>query len=82
MSHVEWSHDECVPDFIPPKGMRVFVDATRELVTPKLNEYIDQIWDDPDYPASKRWNTKHEAFDDLLPDWLHNGEAPWVVVTP
>lgn len=82
MSHTDWHGDKCVPDFKPPSGMRVFVDATRELVTPELNEYVDQIWDDPYYPASKVWATKQECFEALLPDWLHNGEAPWVITTP
>ena len=82
MSHIDWRSDKCVPDFKPPSGMRVFVDATRELVTPELNEYVDQIWDDPNYPASKQWVTKQECFDALLLDWLHDGEAPWVITTP
>src|SRR5689334_10292135 len=55
MQHVNCASDKCVPDYRPLSGMRVFVDATRELITPKLNEYVDQIWDDPQYPASKRW---------------------------
>ena len=82
LTHVDWEHDKYSPDFKPPSGMRVFVNATKELVTPKLNEYIDKIWDDPTYPASKRWETKQECFDALLPDWLHGGEAPWIIVTP
>ena len=82
MHHVEWKKDERRIDFIPPSGMRIFVDATIELITPALNKYVDEIWDDQNYPASKQWATKQECFDALLPSWLHNGEAPWVITTP
>ena len=85
MEHVDWNDDECVPDFKPPSGMRVFIDATLELVTPKLNEYVDRIWDDVNWPASKVYANKQACFDSLLPDWLGDekkGAAPWIAVTP
>lgn len=82
MQHIDWQNDQRAVGFKPPSGMRVFVDATRELVTPELNKYVDQIWDDPTYPASERWETKQECFNALLPDWFHNGEAPWIITTP
>lgn len=81
MKHVDWRNDKLAVDFKPPSGMRVFVNATLELVTPELNKYVDKIWDDEKYPASKQWTTKQECFDALLPDWLQNGEAPWVIIT-
>lgn len=43
MYHVEWKSDKCIPDYNPPKGMRIFVGATKELATPALNAYIDKI---------------------------------------
>jgi hypothetical protein len=83
MIHINWHEDKRqAPDFKPPSGMRVFVDATRELVTEELNKYVDAIWDDSEYPASKQWETKQACFEALLVDWLHGGEAPWIVTTP
>ena len=76
MTHVDWNSDECVPDFKPAKGMRIFVDATEELVTPALNEYVEKIFED--YHGGY-WKTRKEAFKALLPGWLHEGQAPWLV---
>ena len=80
LRHIDWREDKCRPDFTPHKGMRIFVNATKELVTPKLNEYVQEIWNHKEYPAKDHWDSKQECFDALLLDWLHNGEAPWIVV--
>jgi hypothetical protein len=32
--------------------------------------------------AGGYWKTREEAFDALLPGWLHAGEAPWVITVP
>ena len=79
MAHVDWRQDKYVPDYKPKSGMRVFVDATEELVTDKLNEYVDKIFAEH---GGGYWPTKEDAFKALLPGWLHEGEAPWIVVTP
>lgn len=76
MHHVEWNKDSCLPNFSPPKGMRIFVNATRELVTPRLREYVDKIFTEH---HGGYWETREEAFEALLPDWLHGGEAPWII---
>ena len=79
MQHVAWREDLYRPDFKPQSGDRYFVDATRELVTPKLNEYVEKIFTEHD---GGYWKTREEAFEALLPGWLHNGEAPWVMTVP
>ena len=76
MHHVDWRSDKCVPDFKPPSGMRFFVDATRELVTPALNKYVESIFTDH---GGGYWKTREEAFDALLSGWMHDGQAPWVI---
>lgn len=73
MRHVAWNMDAKKFDFVPPVGMRVFVDATRELAEPRLHEYIDKHW-----PMSNYWDTKEEAFEALLPDWIKPG-SPWII---
>jgi hypothetical protein len=79
MQHIDWRSDKATPDFKPLSGMRVFVDATEELVTPELNKYVGKIFTEH---AGGYWKTREEAFKALLPGWLHDGEAPWTITTP
>jgi hypothetical protein len=74
--HVNWGDDKPLPEFKPHVGMRVFVDATRELVTPELTKYVERIFTEHN---GGYWQTREEAFEELLPGWLHNGEAPWII---
>ncbi len=30
MSHINWQFDECIPDFNPPAGTRIFIDLTMD----------------------------------------------------
>ncbi len=76
LRHIDWNRDRPQPDYKPHVGMRIFVDATRELVTPELNKYVEKIFTEHD---GGYWKTREEAFEALLPDWLHNGEAPWII---
>ena len=79
MLHVDWKQDEYRPDFKPKPGDRYYVSAARELCTPMLNEYVEKIFTEE---GGGYWKTREEAFEALLPDWLHNGEAPWVMTVP
>lgn len=80
MRHVEWGNDRCDPNYIPLPGMRIFVSATEELVKPDLLKYIDSFWGN--HGGRKHFGTKENAYAQLLPDWLHDGEAPWVLTVP
>lgn len=75
MSHIDWARDRCQPDFHPPKGMRVFVDATEDLVRDRLNAYVEKIFAEHD---GGYWKTREEAYSALLPGWLKDG-APWII---
>ncbi len=76
MSHVDWSNDVYAPHWKPPIGMRVFVDATEELVRESLLSYVEKIFTEH---AGGYWKTREEAYDALLPNWLHDGHAPWII---
>jgi hypothetical protein len=80
MRHVEYGKDRCDPNYIPLPGMRIFVSATEELVKPRLLAYVDDIFDK--HGARAHFGTKEKAYAALLPDWLHDGEAPWVLTVP
>jgi hypothetical protein len=80
MSHVDWNLDRADQMYIPPPGMRIFVSATEELVRDALKQYIDEFWGTRG--ARKTFGDKDNAYAQLLPDWLHDGEAPWVVTVP
>jgi len=75
MEHIDWHRDKPVPDYKPPVGSRIFVDATEELVRPSLEKYIDRIFHDCE---GGYWKTREEAYAALLPDWLKPG-SPWIV---
>lgn len=50
MSHADWGEDVIVPNFVPPVGMRVFIDAFPDPTGLKPNNVkaivVDQDWHD------------------------------------
>jgi len=70
MQHVDWPNDIYAPHFIPPKGMRVFVDMTPERVREIANRRFDAArGTDWERPESQR-----EAFVRSCLKWLEHGE--------
>lgn len=39
-THVDWRNDECVPDYVPPAGSRMFVDLTPERAREHAEENV------------------------------------------
>jgi len=78
MRHIDWPNDRRAVDFKPTAGMRIFVDATEELMRDSLVRYVEKIFTEH---GGGYWSTREEAYAALLPSWLKPG-APWIVETP
>ena len=76
--HENWKQDICIPDFKPAPGMRIFVDSTLENLTPGLTAYIEKWWDHPKHPMRDTFQTKEEAFAELMKSWLNEPGSPHV----
>lgn len=81
LSHIDWAKDIKCPLLIPENGMLVFVNATEELIRPKLLKYIDNFWEEHEKGTyGKPYKSKEDAFNKLKDAWLHDGKAPWLVI--
>lgn len=77
MNHGSFEFDECVPDYFPRKGMRVFVDFPEHFREVFKRRFILTNWDGL-YPMSERFKTKQEALQILMSDEMQEGE-PYVL---
>lgn len=83
MQHVDWQMDVCVPFFVPPVGMRVFVDITEAVLREHMTRQVETYWDDDEFPMSDRWDTKEEAISEfVVANMKQPGQPDIVVVTP
>jgi len=73
--HVDFKLDRCLPNYTPVKGQLVFVNATPELVMPKVHERVEQSW----AVAKERFNSKREMIQYLVRDWVGDGDRPFVI---
>lgn len=80
--HVDWGEDKYVPDYVPPLGSIVFVDATEARLRPKAIEYVNKHWDRQPYPIREMRDgiTKDEAVDEFVDQWFGDGKQPMQVV--
>ncbi len=91
-THVDWSNDQRNPDFVPPHGMRIFVDASpnQAHIRRSARAYVDQYWD-LDIGGGMRMRntlkkpsgaemTKGEAVDFFIAEWTKPGEPTIVEV--
>jgi hypothetical protein len=86
LRHVNWNGDQYLPDFIPPVGSRIFVDATPELMLPEAVKYVEKYWDEGEYAMSK-----HPAFEGMdkaaaaqhfVDEWTKPGSPHVITVGP
>jgi len=78
-NHVRWELDDCLPDFKPSLGMRVFVDITLEKVHEYAKKRIDSFkgTEHEIKPESTRYK---EVLKSVMENMYHNGEAPDIIV--
>ena len=76
--HNNWRQDVRIPDFKPAPGMRIFVDATRENMTPGLKAYIEKWWNNGENPMRNFFETKDQAFERFMESALEKTGAPHV----
>ncbi len=82
MQHTDWQMDVCVPFFVPPVGLRVFIDLTEAATRAYTERRVERDWDHGEYPMSRRFATKDEAIRDLVAARMaQEGQPDIVVVT-
>ncbi|MCF6120843.1 hypothetical protein L2449_28880 [Mesorhizobium muleiense] len=45
LTHADWHEDAFVPNFVPPVGMRIFVDLTMERALVSARRQVTESWD-------------------------------------
>lgn len=50
LMHADWHEDARAPNFVPPIGMRIFVDLTLDKALAFRREYVERYWADAAYP--------------------------------
>ena len=72
--HVHWHLDVYAPGFKPHKGMRIFIDLTKEKLKEYMTAQIDRFWENTEYPMSEQYASKKEALQALMSDGVKPGE--------
>jgi|GEM_PF-1550979 len=78
--HVTWPLDVYAPAFIPPVGMRVFIDLTEEAARAHVERQVERDWENPTYPMSRAFASKQEAVKRLTDSHMERAGQPDVVV--
>ena len=86
LQHTQWHLDEHAPNFVPPVGMRIFVDLTLEAATRYATDTAERAWAEDNEHAQKlreHYKTKEAAIAALVEDWTkEKGQPDLIVVTP
>lgn len=80
--HTDWRNDLRDPDFRPPAGMRIFVDATPVSARRRAEEFARRWWDDPEFPARTRYGSVEEMVEKLVAEWAQPGKPELIEVVP
>lgn len=91
--HTNWGNDRCMPDYVPPPGMRIFVDASpnHAHIRRSARAYVEKYWE-LDIGGGMRMRntlrkpsgsemTKGQAVDFFIREWTGGGK-PTVMEVP
>lgn len=88
--HVNWQNDQCIPNYVPKPGMRIFVDASPKHghIRDSARDYVEEYWDRDIGGGSKmktrlfktdgQLMTKDEAVDFFIAEWTKPG-SPTII---
>lgn len=87
-THVNWAGDDYCPNHYEHMGFgqRYFTDLDPEAYLALTEKRVEEWWDHPQYPMSKRWETKEEAVKVLMGEFqpgsptIKTKEGPFVSV--
>jgi len=61
MQHVHWHYDKVTPDYLPKRGMRVFVDSTPQINDVFARAKVREGWNREQYPMKDAFPTAMDA---------------------
>ncbi len=82
LQHEAWDRDIYCPTFRPPKGMRIFVNLTREKAAEHARRVVEKAWDHPQYPMKDSYDSKDEAVKAMTEEYYNSfgaGTTPDIV---
>ncbi|NGO50482.1 hypothetical protein [Allomesorhizobium camelthorni] len=84
MNHADWREDVFVPNFVPPIGMRIFVDLTMDKALVSARKRVSESWDRgqyqmKDHPILGPLGPAGAA-DELAKEIVGNGDQPTVEI--
>jgi hypothetical protein len=69
MYHIDWNRDRRTQRFVPPVGMRVFVDLSPERAREIAERKVNEFWEHPQYPMKDRYPDKEAAIQAFIADF-------------
>lgn len=78
--HINWHQDVYQPDFVPVRGMRIFIDASPDYphIQEQAKRYVDRFWNAEGIPLSMHFRLKEDAIKAFVEEWTKPG-TPTVV---
>jgi hypothetical protein len=80
MEHVSFQSDRRVQTYVPPLGMRIFVDLTQARATQAAQRAVDHWWNHAEHPMCERFATRQQAIEMFVASYFEHGQAPDIVV--
>lgn len=65
MKHIHWHFDKLVPDYLPERGQRVFVDLTPQIKEVFTRANVRAWWTRDPFPMKDSFATQMEAVEQL-----------------